>query len=175
MPNISSLTSCPTRNRKIKEGHFGGTMRLGAVQNDTEKGTIAEGAYGKRKVEERHRHRYEVNPDYIKRPEKGRSRFSGTSPDGKLMEIAELPREASFLPRHAVFIRNSRRVPSNRTHSSLNSSKRRSKGSRKRNSCHKKSPLACKRAYSLPLCSGDPGATFSVFYGRCFFWSPVYM
>ncbi|PJE64887.1 MAG: CTP synthase [Candidatus Ryanbacteria bacterium CG10_big_fil_rev_8_21_14_0_10_43_42] len=83
----------PDQKQKIKEGHFGGTMRLGAYPAILKKDTIAEGAYGKRKVEERHRHRYEVNPDYIKRLEKGGLVFSGTSPDGKLMEIAELPRE----------------------------------------------------------------------------------
>ena len=83
----------PDQKQKIKEGHFGGTMRLGAYPTILKKDTIAQGAYGKRKVEERHRHRYEVNPDYIKRLEKGGLVFSGTSPDGKLMEIAELPRE----------------------------------------------------------------------------------
>ncbi|MCR4330795.1 MAG: CTP synthase [Patescibacteria group bacterium] len=83
----------PDQKQKIKEGHFGGTMRLGSYKAILKKGTIAEGTYGKRKVEERHRHRYEVNPEYIERLEKAGLVFSGTSPDGKLMEIAELPRD----------------------------------------------------------------------------------
>ena len=61
MPNIV-IDVMPDQKQKIKEGHFGGTMRLGAYKTILKKGTIAEGAYGKRKVEERHRHRYEVNP-----------------------------------------------------------------------------------------------------------------
>jgi CTP synthase len=44
-------------------------------------------------VRERHRHRYEVSPDYIERLADTGLIFSGTSPDGRLMEIAELPRE----------------------------------------------------------------------------------
>ncbi|HHD92107.1 MAG TPA: CTP synthase, partial [Candidatus Portnoybacteria bacterium] len=44
-------------------------------------------------ISERHRHRYEVNPEYIESLEKAGLVFSATSPDGKLMEIAELPRK----------------------------------------------------------------------------------
>jgi CTP synthase len=54
-------------------------------------GSIARKAYGKEVIEERHRHRYEVNPDYIEQLQKAGLVFSGQSPDGKLMEIAELP------------------------------------------------------------------------------------
>jgi CTP synthase len=43
-------------------------------------------------IQERHRHRYEVNPEYIEQIEKGGLVFSGKSPDGTLMEIAELPK-----------------------------------------------------------------------------------
>jgi CTP synthase len=52
------------------------------------------GSSGSGLITERHRHRYEVNPDYVERLTSGESKlvFSGTSPDHKLMEIAELPR-----------------------------------------------------------------------------------
>jgi len=83
----------PDQKKKLEENNYGGTMRLGAYPAILKKDTIARGAYGKRKVEERHRHRYEVNPKYIERLEKKGLVFSGVSPDGTLMEIAELPRD----------------------------------------------------------------------------------
>ncbi|MDE1944607.1 MAG: CTP synthase, partial [Patescibacteria group bacterium] len=73
---------------------YGGTMRLGSYPAYLKKGTIARSAYKKELVEERHRHRYEINPAYVKRIEDAGLIFSGTSPDGVLMEIAELPRGA---------------------------------------------------------------------------------
>src|SRR6202008_2430114 len=60
------------------------------------KGTVAANVYSARQISERHRHRYEVNPTFIPKLEKAGLIFSGTSPDGKLMEIAELPQ--SVLP-----------------------------------------------------------------------------
>lgn len=83
----------PEQKDLIAEGNFGGTMRLGVYTAELAKGTIAREAYGKDKVEERHRHRYEINPDYIEQLEKGGIVFSGKSPDGILMEIAELPKD----------------------------------------------------------------------------------
>ncbi len=71
---------------------YGGTMRLGAYPAYLKKGTIARGAYKKELIEERHRHRYEINQLYVDRLEKAGLVFSGTSPDGTLMEIAELPK-----------------------------------------------------------------------------------
>ena len=68
-------------------------MRLGAYPAVLERDTIAREAYGMRKVSERHRHRYEVSPKYIERLSKKGLVFSGTSPDGTLMEIAELPQD----------------------------------------------------------------------------------
>jgi len=47
--------------------------------------------YGNESIKERHRHRYEVNPEYVGRLEEAGAVFSGQSPDGKLMEIMELP------------------------------------------------------------------------------------
>ena len=68
-------------------------MRLGSYPAILKKGTIAEMAYGTTKISERHRHRYEVNPEYIASIENAGLVFSGRSPDGRLMEIAELPRK----------------------------------------------------------------------------------
>lgn len=70
---------------------YGGTMRLGAYDCVLKKGSKAEKAYGAERISERHRHRYEVNNEYIDRiAEKGLV-FSGMSPDGMLAEVVELP------------------------------------------------------------------------------------
>ena len=82
----------PDQKKKIAEGNYGGSMRLGVYPAKLAKGTIAAEAYGTTSVKERHRHRYEVNPKYIERIEKAGLVFSGKSPDASLMEIAELPR-----------------------------------------------------------------------------------
>ncbi len=78
---------------KIKSKNYGGTMRLGAYPAILKKGSVAEAAYGTSKISERHRHRYEVNPKYINDLESKGLVFSGRSPDGTLMEIAELPKK----------------------------------------------------------------------------------
>jgi len=83
----------PDQRRKLEDGNFGGSMRLGAYEAVLEEGTVARRAYGAPRVSERHRHRYEVNPAYIGKLEAGGLVFSGKSPDGVLMEIAELPRK----------------------------------------------------------------------------------
>ncbi|MEK7140327.1 MAG: CTP synthase, partial [Patescibacteria group bacterium] len=77
---------------KIKNKNYGATMRLGAYDCMLGKDTVASGAYHARKISERHRHRYEVNPDYVEKLEKAGLVFSGRSPSGVLMEIAEIPR-----------------------------------------------------------------------------------
>jgi CTP synthase len=69
---------------------MGGTMRLGLYPCALQPGTIAEQAYGKPLVQERHRHRFELNNAYRELLEKNGMRFSGLSPDGRLVEIAEL-------------------------------------------------------------------------------------
>jgi CTP synthase len=81
------------QKKHLSDNKYGGTMRLGAYPAYLKKGTLARAAYKKELVEERHRHRYEINPAYVKRLEDAGLVFSGTSPDGVLMEIAELPRE----------------------------------------------------------------------------------
>ncbi len=82
----------PDQEEKLVKQDYGGTMRLGTYPCVLAPGSIAAGAYGKREVNERHRHRYEVNPEYIERLEKAGLVFSGKSPSGVLMEIAELPK-----------------------------------------------------------------------------------
>lgn len=82
----------PEQKEKMAKGDYGGTMRLGAYPAVLKKNTIAHGAYKQEKISERHRHRFEVNPEYIAAIGKTGLFFSGVSPDGKLMEIAELPR-----------------------------------------------------------------------------------
>ncbi|OGZ74398.1 MAG: CTP synthase, partial [Candidatus Staskawiczbacteria bacterium RIFCSPLOWO2_01_FULL_43_17b] len=83
----------PEQKEKMARGDYGGTMRLGGYACVLQENTIAKEAYGVSEVRERHRHRFEVNPDYIQKLSEEGLVFSGTSPDGRLMEIAELPRE----------------------------------------------------------------------------------
>jgi CTP synthase len=74
---------------------MGGTMRLGLYPARLTPGTIVSELYGDAvQVEERHRHRYEVNNAYRERLEQAGLVFSGLSPDGRLVEFIELPREA---------------------------------------------------------------------------------
>ena len=82
----------PEQKKKLAEGKYGASMRLGAYNALLKEGTVARHAYGEENISERHRHRYEVNPEYVTEIENAGLVFSGTSPDGKLMEIAELPR-----------------------------------------------------------------------------------
>ncbi|MGH3240694.1 MAG: CTP synthase, partial [Spirillospora sp.] len=73
------------------ERDMGGTMRLGLYPADLAGGSVVRDLYGEAKVSERHRHRYEVNNAYRDRLEKAGLRFSGLSPDGRLVEYVELP------------------------------------------------------------------------------------
>lgn len=88
----------PEQKEKVANSDMGGTMRLGEYPAVLKGGSIAARAYrlsGQAPVEisERHRHRYEVNPEYVEKLKKGGMTFSGTSPDGRLMEIVELPQK----------------------------------------------------------------------------------
>jgi CTP synthase len=76
---------------------LGGTMRLGKYPCKTKEGSIARKAYGEEIVEERHRHRYEVNPEHVPQIEERGLRVTGASPDGKFVEIAELDGHPWFL------------------------------------------------------------------------------
>ncbi|WP_067813335.1 CTP synthase [Actinomadura kijaniata] len=76
------------------ERDMGGTMRLGLYPADLAEGSIVRELYGEAKASERHRHRFEVNNTYRERLEQAGLVFSGLSPDGRLVEYVELPREA---------------------------------------------------------------------------------
>ncbi|MCZ6694420.1 MAG: CTP synthase [Bacteroidetes bacterium] len=75
----------------------GGTMRLGAYNCQIKKGTKAAAAYGKTRIKERHRHRYEFNNRYLKKLEKGGMIASGINPETDLVEIIELKNHPWFL------------------------------------------------------------------------------
>jgi CTP synthase len=75
------------------ERDMGGTMRLGAYPAALARGSVVSEAYGEITVSERHRHRYEVNNAYRDQLSKAGLVFSGTSPDGHLVEFVELPRD----------------------------------------------------------------------------------
>jgi CTP synthase len=81
--------------RQVK--NMGGTMRLGAYPCKLAPGTKAYDCYGQEEISERHRHRYEVNNDYVSRLEEKGLVFSGKSPDGQLMEMMEIPSHPWFL------------------------------------------------------------------------------
>jgi len=105
----------PEQVEYMKTNNYGGTMRLGSYPTLLKKGTIAYKSYSTAEegrwsapqdmstdnlvIRERHRHRYEVNPAYVKKFEDAGIIFSGVSPDRILMEIMELPREV-----HPFFI-----------------------------------------------------------------------
>jgi CTP synthase len=74
-------------------GDLGGTMRLGLYPANLKDGSVVRAAYGEASIEERHRHRYEVNNAYREQLEAAGLVFSGTSPDNNLVEFVELPRE----------------------------------------------------------------------------------
>ena len=76
---------------------MGGTMRLGSQPAKLMADSKAEAAYGQQSIEERHRHRYEFNNEYRTQFEDGGMVFSGTRPDGGLVEIIEVPTHPWFL------------------------------------------------------------------------------
>jgi CTP synthase len=93
-------TKYPVTHLMDEQRHItrmGGTMRLGAYPCNIKRGTLAGKLYGKLKISERHRHRYEVNNEYRKTLDDAGFVFSGLSPDEKLVEIAELPNHPFFI------------------------------------------------------------------------------
>ena len=76
---------------------MGGTMRLGAYPCKVREGTRLFAAYGKALISERHRHRFEFNNDYRAAFESAGMVLSGTSPDGRLVEAVEIPRNRFFV------------------------------------------------------------------------------
>lgn len=81
----------PDQKEKLARKDYGGSMRLGEYPCYLKRGTIARAAYRQEMISERHRHRYEVNLEYIQQVEDSGMVFSGVSPDKRLMEIIELP------------------------------------------------------------------------------------
>ncbi len=79
------------------DGNLGGTMRLGAFNAKLAEGSKVAEIYGGTEISERHRHRYEVNRDYIPTLEACGLKFSGMSPDGLLPEIVERPDHPWFI------------------------------------------------------------------------------
>jgi len=75
----------------------GGTMRLGAWPCVLEDGSLAVRIYGAKQISERHRHRYEVNPEYHQLLRDHGLRLSGASPNGRLVEMIELPSHPYFV------------------------------------------------------------------------------
>jgi len=92
-PDPVIATMADQRDVIAGERDMGGTMRLGLYPTKLLAGSVAAQAYGAAYVDERHRHRYEVNNAYRGVLEAAGLVFSGTSPDGRLVEIAELPRD----------------------------------------------------------------------------------
>lgn len=91
----------PDQVNIIRESRYGATMRLGAYPAVLKKDSLVHKLYGKNKVSERHRHRYEVNPKYIEVLEGKGLVFSGRSPDGVLMEFMELQDHPYFVATQA--------------------------------------------------------------------------
>lgn len=100
-PDSKSCVIDIMHNQKeiMKKAHYGGSMRLGEYDCYLKKGSLARELYGKDKISERHRHRFEVSTEFIERIQDKGLVFSGVSPDGTLMEIAELPKSV-----HPFFI-----------------------------------------------------------------------
>ena len=99
-PVIGIMTEWIKQNKTIKinkNGDMGGTMRLGAYDCILKKNSKVFDIYKRNKISERHRHRYEVNLNYLKKLEKCGLKFSGLSPDGTLPEILELENHPWFI------------------------------------------------------------------------------
>ena len=100
IPIVGLLTEWTQGNQveqRREGGDLGGTMRLGAYRADLAEGSLVRQVYGAAQIQERHRHRYEVNVGYRDTLEEVGLRFSGLSPDGKLPEIVERPDHPWFV------------------------------------------------------------------------------
>lgn len=87
------ITIMESQKEKMEKATYGGSMRLGAYPAKLLKGSVVASAYGVTEVSERHRHRFEVNNEYVSHLEKKGLVFSGKSPDGHLVEYVELPKK----------------------------------------------------------------------------------
>jgi CTP synthase len=112
-PVVALITEWQTDTGDVEQrdeaSEMGGTMRLGAQQVTLKEGSLAARSYGKTTIEERHRHRYEVNNNYREQLEKAGLRFSGLSVDD-LVEMVEIPDHPWFLASqfHPEFTSNPR-------------------------------------------------------------------
>ncbi len=112
-PVIALITEWQTQSgdfeQRTEESDLGGTMRLGAQSVTLADGSLAARSYGRTSIEERHRHRYEVNNNYRQVLERAGLRFSGLSVDD-LVEVVELPGHPWFLASqfHPEFTSNPR-------------------------------------------------------------------
>ncbi len=99
-PVVGLLTEWARGNemeRREAGGNLGGTMRLGAYPAELESDSLVSKVYGATRIQERHRHRWEVNVHYREEIEAQGLRFSGMSPDGILPEIVERPDHPWFI------------------------------------------------------------------------------
>jgi CTP synthase len=87
----------PDQEKKLLKKDYGASMRLGSWACLLKPNTKALKAYGQRKINERHRHRYEFNNKYRKQFEAKGFVFSGTSPDGHLIEVVEIKDHPFFV------------------------------------------------------------------------------
>jgi CTP synthase len=86
-----------TKEERVNEGNLGGTMRIGAYECVLKPGSLAHKIYGAERIFERHRHRYEVNNQYLQMFEDCGFVFSGVSAFENLMEIVEIPSHPFFI------------------------------------------------------------------------------
>jgi CTP synthase len=99
-PVVGLMTAWLKGNEMVTrddKGDLGGTMRLGAYQAALKKGSLISEIYGSTSISERHRHRYEVNVNYVGRLEEKGMSFAGMSPNGKLPETVEIPGHPWFV------------------------------------------------------------------------------
>lgn len=87
----------PEQEKLLVGKEYGGTMRLGSFPCKLKVGTVARGSYDKEIIHERHRHRYEFNNSYREKLEKAGLLISGTSLNGRLVEMIELPDHPFFV------------------------------------------------------------------------------
>ncbi|MFZ9971338.1 MAG: glutamine amidotransferase-related protein, partial [Bacteroidia bacterium] len=80
-----------------KMSQYGGTMRLGSYDCELKKGSLAAKVYGKTKITERHRHRYEFNDAYKSQIEAAGMQITGTNPMTGLAEVVEIPEHKWFI------------------------------------------------------------------------------
>ena len=105
LEDVNSAEFCETAKNPVihimddqKDVHDkGGTMRLGAYPCVLKDGSKAREIYGKAEISERHRHRFEFNNKYKEQVENAGMICSGTSPDGRLVEIVEIPTNRFFV------------------------------------------------------------------------------